>query len=115
MHIVLTGGLGFIGQNLAQHLRRRLPGVTLTAIDWFKGAAEDERAVFDHVLYDCFASSLALNRYETADVIVHLAARTTVQESIETPLDTFVENVTKTQSVLEHIRLRSPQAKFIST
>lgn len=113
MRIVLTGGLGFIGQNLAHHLRARLPGVNLTAIDWFEGAAEDERAPFDHVLCDCFSSARSLERYEDADVVVHLAARTTVQESIDNPLATFDQNVVKTQGVLEHLRLRAPKAKFI--
>lgn len=113
MRIVLTGGLGFIGQNLSRHLRTRLPGVDLTAIDWFESAAEDERVSFDHVLCDCFASAQALERYEDADVVVHLAARTTVQESIDNPLATFDQNVVKTQAVLEHLRLRVPKAKFI--
>lgn len=113
MRLVLTGGLGFIGQNLARHLRRRLPGVELTAIDWFEAAEADERAPFDHVLCDCFASPRALERYEDADVVVHLAARTTVQESIDDPLATFGQNVVKTQGVLEHLRLRAPHAKLI--
>ena len=113
MRVVLTGGLGFIGQNLALHLRGRLPGVHLTAVDWFEGAEDDERAPFDEVLTTCFSDPRALERYEDADVVVHLAARTTVQESIDDPLATFTENVVKTQGVLEHLRLRAPEAKFV--
>lgn len=113
MRIVFTGGLGFIGQNLAIHLRKRIPGVHLTAIDLFEGAEEDEKALFDDIVHCCFADPLALERYEDADILVHLAARTTVQESIQDPLATFDMNVVRTQTVLEHLRLKAPNAKVI--
>lgn len=113
MRVIVTGGLGFIGQNLALHLRRRIPGVKLTAIDWFRGAAPDEEAVFDDVLHRCFADPWSLELYAEADVVVHLAARTTVQESIEDPEATFRENVIKTQTLLEQLRRSAPGAKLI--
>jgi UDP-glucose 4-epimerase len=90
-----------------------MPDVHLTAVDWFEGAEADERAHFDEVLATCFSDPRAMERFEDADVVVHLAARTTVQESIDQPLATFSENVVKTQYVLEHLRLRAPEAKFV--
>lgn len=113
MRIVVTGGLGFIGQNLAHHLRTRIPQAELTAIDWLRGATPDERAPFDHILCDCFASDWSLEVYEKADVVVHLAARTTVQESIHDPMATFEQNVVKTHRLLEHLRHRAAAVKVV--
>ena len=39
MRVVVTGGLGFIGQTLSRHLRTRFPGVKLVAVDWLVGCA----------------------------------------------------------------------------
>ncbi|MEO0831046.1 MAG: NAD-dependent epimerase/dehydratase family protein [Pseudomonadota bacterium] len=113
MKVVLTGGLGFIGQNLAHHLKSKPEEYHLTAVDQFTDAADDEKAPFDHILHADFAAGEALELYEGADVVVHLAARTTVQESIDDPLATFEQNVVRTQTVLDHLRTRAPGAKFV--
>lgn len=112
MRVVITGGLGFIGQNLAVHLSQ-LPGVHLTAVDWIGDATSSEKACYDRVISACFADPITLPAYLGADVVVHLAARTTVQESLQSPMDTFAENVVKTQYLLEFLRLRVPGAKLI--
>lgn len=113
MRVVLTGGLGFVGQNLAIHLRKTHPGVHLTAVDWFDAPRADETALFDTVHKACFSSDSAKDLFRDADVVVHLAARTTVQESIDDPMATFEQNVVKTQHLLEFLRLNAPGAKFI--
>lgn len=112
MRVVVTGGLGFIGQNLAARLSR-LTGVHLTAVDWLSGAAPSEKAGYDRVLNACFADPATLPVYLGADVVVHLAAQTTVQDSVRSPMNTFAENVVKTQYLLEFLRLRVPGAKLI--
>jgi UDP-glucose 4-epimerase len=113
MRVLVTGGLGFIGQNLAIHFRKTRPDVTLIAVDWFEGASDAEKSLFDEVHHACFSDPSSLALFETADVIVHLAARTTVQESISDPLLTFENNVVKTQTLLEHLRTSGTDAKFI--
>jgi len=113
MRIVLTGGLGFIGQNLALHLRARQANIHLTAIDWFKGASEAEKALFDAVHHADFSDKSVLCLYNDADAIIHLAARTTVQESIDNPMLTFENNVVKTQNLLEYLRLNAPDCHFV--
>lgn len=111
--VLMTGGLGFIGQNLALHLRSKPEEYHLTAIDWFADAEEDEKAPFDRIHQGDFAGDAAMALYEEADVVVHLAARTTVQESIDDPMATFTENVEKVTRVLEHLRHHAPHAKFV--
>ena len=113
MRVIVTGGLGFIGQNLAIHLRKILPRVHLTAVDWACAPAEAERAIYDEVQQTCFADPSALERCADADVIIHLAARTTVQESICDPISTFQENVLKSQQFIEHVRHHCLKATFV--
>ncbi len=113
MRVLMTGGLGFIGRNLAAYLRRVEKDVTLVALDWFDGASDAEKALFDEVYIGCFAQDDMLALYCQADVVVHLAAYTTVQESIDDPLRSFDNNVVKTQKMLEFLRLNAPGAKVV--
>ena len=113
MKIVITGGLGFIGQNFADYARRQNPDIELIAVDWFTEAAEEETSLFDQVHIADFADDSSLALMKGADVVMHLAAHTTVQESIQDPLRTFENNVVKTQKVLEFLRLNSLETKFI--
>ena len=113
MRVLITGGLGFIGQNLATYLRRLDKETTLVALDWFSGATKAEKALFDEVYIRCFADDEVMELYRNADVVVHLAAYTTVQESIAEPLRSFENNVVKTQKMLEFLRLNAPDTKVI--
>ncbi len=113
MNIVITGGLGFIGQNLALNFKRKKSDWSITAIDWFENASEQEESLFDVVHHSCFADNDILEVYKNADVIIHLAAYTTVQESIHDPLRSLDNNVSKTIKVLDYLRNHSPDSKFI--
>jgi len=113
MRVLITGGLGFIGQNLALHLRRNNPSWEISAIDWFDGASEAEEEIFNVVHKHCFASDEIMSKYNDVDVIIHLAAYTTVQESISDPLRSLDNNVIKTIKLLEYVRHNSPHTKII--
>lgn len=113
MKIVITGGLGFVGRNFGMHLRRVAQEHALHSIDWFDSATEADHAIFDSSTVECFASDAAKPIYEGADVVVHLAATTTVQESVQDPLRSFTNNVIKTQALLDHLRDVAPDAHFV--
>ena len=113
MKIVITGGLGFVGRNFGLHLRRVAQEHELHSIDWFDGAAEADHAIFDSSTVCCFASDTAKHIYRNADVVVHLAATTTVQESVVDPQRSFTNNVIKTQSLLEHLREVAQNVHFV--
>lgn len=113
MKVIITGGLGFIGQNLARWLRGCDNSIELVAIDWRTDSTDQECALFDVVVNTCFADEETLPLYKDADAVVHLAAYTTVQESIHNPHRTFENNVGKTERMLEYARLNAPNIHFI--
>jgi len=113
MRIVVTGGMGFIGQNLARYLRQNCPNVHLTSIDWFEGAGASEKAAFDEAYVSCFSDDRIMDLYQSADILIHLAAYSTVQGSIADPQRCFLNNVVKTNSLLEFLRLNTPNTKVV--
>lgn len=117
MKIVITGGLGLIGQNLAHKFRSHSSDVHLTSIDWLDAPQAHEIAPFDTHISACFASPTAFEAYRSADVIIHLAASVSVQDSIDTPVETFHNNATKILSMMEFLRQNAlrPHIIFAST
>lgn len=113
MRVIVTGGLGFIGQNLAVHLRRRIPDISLLAIDRLGDVAPCERWLYDQVVRACFANDHVMHLYDHADVVVHLAAETSVQASVADPEETFLNNVVKSQKLLERLRRHGSRAHLV--
>lgn len=113
MKIVITGGLGFVGKNFALYMRRVANEHHLHSVDWYESAPQLDHDLFDSSTVACFASDEAKQVFEGADVVIHLAATTTVQESIQDPYRSFENNVIKTQTLLDHLRDVAPEAHFI--
>ena len=104
-NILITGGCGFIGVNLAAGLENR-GGCAITVLDneslgvranlgdfkgrFIKGDVADETALAEAV--------------NGADIVVHLAAHTRVIDSIEKPQQNFQDNVIGTFRLLEACR-----------
>jgi nucleoside-diphosphate-sugar epimerase len=111
MHVLVTGGAGFIGG----HLCRRLvdDGHRVTAIDNFdpfypraikeEGIDDFPRGRFTLIETDICNTDTILQALHARDVdaIVHLAARAGVRPSIEAPRAYEQTNVGGTQSMLE--------------
>jgi len=117
MRIVITGSLGLIGQNLAHIIRKSETEAELVSIDWLETPQASETEIFDQHISACFASPMALEAYHNADVIIHLAASVSVQESVDNPLETFHNNATKVLSMMEFLRSNrlAPRIIFAST
>ena len=104
MHILITGGAGFIGTHLTRALLER--GDRVSVLDNLStGSIENIQAFAHHPLYS-FAiadinNALVLDRLTSqADAIVHLAAAVGVQLVVERPTETIETNVLGTHAVL---------------
>jgi UDP-glucose 4-epimerase len=108
MHVLITGGAGFIGSHLTHALLER--GDSVSVLDNLStGSLENIRGFDHHPLYsfaiDDLNNALVLDRLASqADAIVHLAAAVGVQLVVERPTETIETNVLGTHAVLAAAR-----------
>ena len=122
MNVLITGGAGFIGSNLAAHwlelgynirildnLSR--PG-TEKNVAWLESIENQNLAVLQKDIRDFDAVSQAMRN---VDVVVHLAAQVAVTTSVTDPRIDFEINTTGTLNVLEALRQVNPEALLLYT
>lgn len=108
MHVLVTGGAGFIGSHLVRALLER--GDTVSVLDNLStGSFENIRPFEKHPRFafaiDDLSNALVLDRLASqADAIVHLAAAVGVQLVVERPTETIETNVLGTHAVLRAAR-----------
>jgi UDP-glucose 4-epimerase len=116
-NLLITGGCGFIGANLAPLLRSR--GHAITIIDNFSRGSRDylpEPESYRIIEGDICSATDMRKAAEGQDVLVHLAAYGSVVESVKSPLENFRINVEGTFNVLNVVRESSiRQVVFAST
>ncbi|MEM2160085.1 MAG: NAD-dependent epimerase/dehydratase family protein [Candidatus Nitrosotenuis sp.] len=102
MKIFVTGGAGFIGKHLVRSLLEK--GHTVTVFDNFSNSKNDgllaglgAKIIEGDITEKNDLTDAAINH----DVIVHLAAKISVEESIRNPSETFLINVDGTKNVLD--------------
>lgn len=114
MHVIITGGAGFIGSHLTRALFQNKPGIQITCIDNFDPFYPAELKQLNirefksnpdfHFLYNDIATTpvkeLCESVSEPADVIVHIAAKAGVRPSIEDPLAYQQTNIIGLQNML---------------
>jgi dTDP-glucose 4,6-dehydratase len=112
-NILVTGGAGFIGANFVRHMLNQSPEVRIVTLDaltyagslWnLKNLPEPERHLF--VRGDICDSALVgdLLRTHRIDTIVHFAAESHVDRSIDAPAAFVQTNVVGTFALLEAAR-----------
>jgi dTDP-glucose 4,6-dehydratase len=111
--LLVTGGAGFIGTNFVHHWMANHPGDRMVVLDALTYAGDvtnlrpvQGRAEFRFVQGDIGDTALveALLREERIDTVVHFAAESHVDRSIEAP-DAFLEtNIIGTHSMLKAAR-----------
>ncbi len=104
MHVLITGGAGFIGSHLADALIARGDEVTILD-DLSTGSLENVRHLEDHPRYRCVIESVRNERavaelVSHAELIFHLAAAVGVRLIVESPVRTIETNVHGTEVVL---------------
>jgi UDP-glucose 4-epimerase len=119
MHVLITGGAGFIGSHLVRALLER--GDQVATLDNLStGSIDNIRAFAHHPLYsfaiDDLRNALVLDRLASqADAIVHLAAAVGVQLVVERPTETIETNVIGTHAVLAAARRYRCRTMLAST
>jgi len=114
VQVVISGGAGFIGVNLARAFLRRHHDVTvIDNLSTGNSAAvpTDARLLVGDIRDRRFVRMAT----EQSDSIVHLAARGSVPRSISGPSETFDVNALGTLSILEAARLRGTHTVFASS
>ena len=120
MRLLVTGGAGFIGANFVHRTLRERPGVSLTVLDAFTYAGSREslaglegsvRVVEGDITDAGLMSALVAD----ADVVVHFAAETHVDNSLADPEPFLRSNVIGTFAVLEAVRLHGVRLHHVST
>lgn len=103
MNIFVTGGAGFIGKYVVDSLRKN--GNTVTIFDNFSNS--DRKSVEELITKevkviegDITNLKEMSNAMKDQHVIIHLAAKISVEESIRNPSETFRINVNGTKNVL---------------
>lgn len=114
--IIITGGMGFIGSQLANHLAKL--GIKVFVVD---KEMNDIRGYISENTIEVIKSDVCdVKQYERllneVDIVVHLAAAGNVAQSIANPIENFQNNVISTISLLEAMRVsRCNRIIFSST
>jgi UDP-glucose 4-epimerase len=116
--VLITGGLGFIGSNLAARLVREGAGVTLcdAMIEGYGGNLENIREIRPRVTVnfaDVRDETVMGQLVDGQDVVFHLAAQVSHVMSLSNPYPDIDINIKGTAAVLEACRKRNPKALVI--
>lgn len=109
--ILITGGCGFIGSNLVTRLLEEDYQVRILD-NLSVGKKENIPADVDLIVGDIRYNSSVSKAFTEVDVVIHLAAHTSVIESVEQPELDFDINVNGTLNVLQQASANNV-AKFI--
>lgn len=113
MHILITGGAGFIGSHVVRHFLERYPGYTITNLDklTYAGNLANLRDVESNPNYRFVKGDIAdgaflldLFKEHKFDAVIHLAAESHVDRSIESPVEFVIANVLGTVNLLNAAR-----------
>jgi CDP-paratose 2-epimerase len=118
--ILVTGGCGFIGCNLADRLAGR--GNKVLALDNLARAGVRENAQWlksrhgeriNIVIADVREPISVIDAVREASAVIHLAAQVAVTDSVTDPIADFEINARGTINVLEAVRLHNPSAPVL--
>ena len=103
MRILVTGGAGFIGKYLVKSLTEK--GNIVTIFDNFSNSSKESVSHIVDIGAKVIEGDITkydeiLNAVKDQDIVIHLAAKISVQESIRNPSETFQVNVNGTKNVL---------------
>lgn len=104
MNILVTGGAGFIGKHLVKFLIENKHNVSI--LDNFSNSDKKSISKFKKnqikiIEGDIRNDTEILKATKEQDVVIHLAAKISVEESVKNPSETFEINVKGTEKILK--------------
>lgn len=119
MHILITGGVGFIGSNSSLQLAKK--NHTITIVDNFSRPGVERNAQFlkkeipdlEIIKADIQDIEAYLPAIKNADAILHLAGQTAVTTSLKNPVLDFESNIMGSFNLLEAIRTHTPTTPLL--
>ena len=119
MRALITGGAGFVGSHLAEHLLGQ--GHEVLVLDNLSTGSIDNiahlkgRAGFDYTIDSVSNGPLVAELIDRSDVVFHLAAAVGVKLIVEQPVHTIETNVHGTEVVLKHASKKKKVVFIAST
>lgn len=103
MKIIITGGAGFIGKHLVEFLIKKENDITI--FDNFSNSTYESIKYFENLGVKIIKGDIRIledinKAVKGNEVVIHLAAKISVDESIKNPSETFQTNVEGTKNVL---------------
>ena len=103
MNILVTGGAGFIGKYLVKSLLEK--GNSVTIFDDFSNSTKESISSLIEMGVKIIEGDITkpleiINAVKDQDIVIHLAAKISVSESISNPLQTYRVNVEGTKNIL---------------
>jgi UDP-glucose 4-epimerase len=104
MNILVTGGAGFIGKHLVKSLIKNKKNVSI--LDNFSNSDKKSISLFKKDQIKIFVGDIRnnddiLEATKNQNIVIHLAAKISVEESIKNSIETFQINVEGTKNLLE--------------
>jgi UDP-glucose 4-epimerase len=105
MRVLITGGAGFIGSHLSEHLLDCGARVSILD-DLSTGAMENvvhlkSKPRFEYTIDSIMNTRVTAELVDRADVVFHLAAAVGVRLIVESPVRTIETNIRGTEIILE--------------
>lgn len=119
--IIVTGGAGFIGSNFVHYIIKNIPGVHVTVLDKLTYAGNIENLSglpsdrFRFVQGDICDSELLAELVPNADAIIHYAAESHNDNSIDNPDPFLRTNIEGTYTLLQAVKEYNVRFHHIST
>lgn len=121
MNIIVTGGAGFIGSNFVHYVLRERPDWHVTVLDKLTYAGNEENLKnlpddrFTFVKGDVCDQPLVDSLVSDHDAVVHYAAESHNDNSLENPRPFLDTNIIGTYTILESVRKHKKRLHHVST
>lgn len=120
MRVLITGGAGFIGSNFVHMLRRERPDWQVTVVDkmGYAGNKNGLAGALDAIEFiegDICDTELINSLVEQNDLVVHFAAESHNDNSLNDPWPFVESNLIGTYRILEAVRKHGKKLHHIST